>query len=658
MNKKTIENFIFKFTHLKVFNKWFILVVDLFASVLCTLLGYAFLVEFTSHQFDQQTLLILMSTSLVVSFATLVAWHSHMVVVRHTTLRESWRIVLSIINKEIILYLIICFSGILDSPQQLLFLFSLDALITVVVLFLMRIVAINVYHLALYRDQQNRMPVLLYGIDNRSVELARLINHNTESQYYVKGFLQTCSKREKYKLVNLPVYYVESAEDLHLIRQRVLFDQILFANYNDVREEQEKLIPLITSAHIKMLVMPPLEEMVDGKLPQNKIREIQIEDLLGRDEIKIDLEEIEQQMGGKVIMVTGAAGSIGSELCRQLITFGIKELVLFDMAETPMHNLQLELEEKHPTLRFTPIVGDVRSEARVAYVFERFKPQIVFHAAAYKHVPLMENNPCEAVLANVCGTRNVADQAVKYGVERFVMVSTDKAVNPTNVMGCSKRLAEIYIQSLGNAIKAGTHPGNTKFITTRFGNVLGSNGSVIPRFREQIKQGGPITVTHPDIIRYFMTIPEACRLVLEAATLGNGSEIFIFDMGEAVKIVDLARNMIKLAGLVPDEEIKIEFTGLRPGEKLYEEMLNATENTSATNHQKIRIATVRNYDYNVAADEISKLYTLCKIVNIPDTVRLMKQIVPEFISKNSIYEAFDKEIEASKKQKENKENKA
>ena len=638
-----IEDFIFKLTHLKVFNKWFILVVDLVVSVLCTLLSYQFLIEFTSHQFNQKTLLILTSLSLIVSFTTLIAWHSHMVVVRHTTLRESWRIILSIANKQLILYLIISSSGLLDSSNQLFFLCSMDTLITVTALFLMRIIVINTYHLAFYRNEKKHLSLLLYGINNQSVALAKAINQNTQSQYYVKGFLQTCTKRDKYNVSNLPVYYVENTEDLKLIRQRVLFNHILFANYNDVRNEQDNLIPLFASEHIKLLVMHPLEEMVDGKLPQNKIREIQIEDLLGRDEIKIDLEKIKQQMGGKVIMITGAAGSIGSELCRQLITFGIKELVLFDMAETPMHNLQLELEEKHPTLRFTPIIGDVRSEARVSYVFEYFKPQIVFHAAAYKHVPLMENNPCEAVLANVCGTRNVADQAVKHGVERFIMVSTDKAVNPTNIMGCSKRLAEIYIQSLSNAIKAGTHPGVTKFITTRFGNVLGSNGSVIPRFREQIKQGGPITVTHPDIIRYFMTITEACRLVLEAATLGNGSEIFIFDMGEAVKIVDLARNMIKLAGLEPDDDIKIEFTGLRPGEKLYEEMLNATENTSATNHKKIHVATVRNYDYNVAAEEINKLHHLCKIVNIPETVHLMKKIVPEFISKNSKYELFDKE---------------
>lgn len=643
MDRNKIKDFIFKFTHLKVFNKWIILIADLVASVLCTLLSYKFLTEFTSHQLNSETRWMLASLSLIVSFTTLIAWHSHLVIVRHTTLRESWRTILSIINKIVILYLIVYFINILDSPKQLLFLCSLDALLTMVALFLMRIVAINCYHLLFHRNRNRRTAVFVYGINNQSVALAQIINQNTQSKYYVKGFLQTESKREKYRIANLPVYHIEKLEDLKRIRLQIRFEQILFANYNDVRNEQDRLIPLFSAKHIKMLVMPPLEEMVDGKLPQTKIREIQIEDLLGREEINIDLEDIKGQMGDKVILVTGAAGSIGSELCRQLTNFGIKELILFDMAETPMHNLQLEMEEKFPHVRFTPIVGDVRSVERVEYVFRRFNPQIVFHAAAYKHVPLMEDNPCEAVLANVCGTRNVADQSVKYDVERFIMVSTDKAVNPTNVMGCSKRLAEIYIQSLGNAIKAGTHPGHTKFITTRFGNVLGSNGSVIPRFREQIKQGGPITVTHPDIIRYFMTIPEACRLVLEAATLGNGSEIFIFDMGEPVKIVDLARNMIKLAGLEPDKEIKIEFTGLRPGEKLYEEMLNVTEKTSATNHQKIRIATVRNYDYKMAAEGIHKLQTLCKAVNIPETVRLMKDIVPEFISKNSVYEVFDKE---------------
>ena len=309
-----------------------------------------------------------------------------------------------------------------------------------------------------------------------------------------------------------------------------------------------------------------------------------------------------------------------------------------------MHNLRLELEERFPDLYFVPVIGDVRQEARVDFAMRKFHPQIIFHAAAYKHVPLMEENPCEAVLVNVKGTACVANYAVSYGVEKFIMVSTDKAVNPTNVMGASKRLAEIYVQSLSIAIGRGQKEGKTRFITTRFGNVLGSNGSVIPRFRAQIEKGGPVTVTHPDIIRYFMTIPEACRLVMEAATMGRGDEIFIFEMGEPVKIANLARRMIELAGFEPDKDIKIEYTGLRPGEKLYEELLSNEENTKPTTHKKIRIADVRQYDYEEVARAIEKLSQLSLEVRIPDTVRLMKKIVPEFKSNNSIYEQYDREL--------------
>ena len=343
------------------------------------------------------------------------------------------------------------------------------------------------------------------------------------------------------------------------------------------------------------------------------------------------------------MLVTGAAGSIGSEICRQLAHFPIKKLVCFDSAETPMHNLRLELEEKYKGLNFVPVIGDVRSPDRVDYVFRNWHPQVVFHAAAYKHVPLMEENPCEAIRTNVFGTRVMADAAVSYGVEKFVMISTDKAVNPTNIMGCSKRLAEIYVQSLGCAIHEGKVKGHTKFITTRFGNVLGSNGSVIPRFKEQIENGGPVTVTHPDIIRFFMTIPEACRLVMEAATMGEGNEIFVFEMGKAVKIVDLATRMIELAGYRPGEDIEIKFTGLRPGEKLYEEVLSDKENTIPTENKKIMIAKVRHYEYADILDTYAEFEKLSRTVKIMDTVRLMKKVVPEFKSKNSPrFEVLDK----------------
>ena len=308
-----------------------------------------------------------------------------------------------------------------------------------------------------------------------------------------------------------------------------------------------------------------------------------------------------------------------------------------------MHNIRLELEERFPKLNFIPVIGDVRLLPRLDYAFRKWRPQVVFHAAAYKHVPLMEENPCEAVLVNVVGSRNVADKCIEYDVEKMVMVSTDKAVNPTNIMGCTKRLAEIYVQALGLAIEQGKHNGRTKFVTTRFGNVLGSNGSVIPRFREQIAKGGPITVTHPEITRFFMTIPEACRLVMEAATMSTGNQIFVFDMGASVKIAYLAKRMIELAGLVPGKDIEIAYTGLRPGEKLYEEVLSSTENTIPTDHNRIRIAKVREYDYNDALKVANDLEKLSRTVEIPDMVRLMKKTVPEFISKNSQFEVFDKE---------------
>ena len=394
---------------------------------------------------------------------------------------------------------------------------------------------------------------------------------------------------------------------------------------------------------MKTLIAPSISEADENGSFHQWVRPIKIEDLLGRSEIHINMEEVMTEFCGKVVLVTGAAGSIGSELCRQLAQMNIKKLIMFDSAESPLHNVRLEFEKNYPGLDFVPVIGDVRVKERLRMVFETYQPQIIFHAAAYKHVPLMEENPCEAVLVNVVGSRQVADMAVEYGAEKMIMVSTDKAVNPTNVMGCSKRLAEIYVQSLGCAIREGKVKGRTKFITTRFGNVLGSNGSVIPRFKEQIENGGPVTVTHPDIIRFFMTIPEACRLVMEAATMGEGNEIFVFEMGKAVKIVDLATRMIELAGYRPGEDIEIEFTGLRPGEKLYEEVLSDKENTIPTENKKIMIAKVRHYEYTDILETYGEFEKLSRTVKIMDTVRLMKKVVPEFKSKNSPrFEVLDK----------------
>jgi FlaA1/EpsC-like NDP-sugar epimerase len=397
--------------------------------------------------------------------------------------------------------------------------------------------------------------------------------------------------------------------------------------------ESQRLIPFATENKIRLLVAPSIDDFAN--VNAQNVRNIKVEDLLGRDEIAISMDKIKERFSGKVVLVTGASGSIGSELCRQLARLGVKKLVLYDNAETPMHNLRLELEEKFKDLNFVPVIGDVRQRQRLDYVFRTWRPEVVFHAAAYKHVPLMEENPCEAVLVNLIGSRQVADKCIEYGVEMMVMISTDKAVNPTNIMGCTKRLAEIYVQSISNE--------KTKFVTTRFGNVLGSNGSVIPRFREQIESGGPVTVTHPEITRYFMTIPEACRLVMEAATMSEGKDIFVFDMGEPVKIDTLARRMIELAGFVPGKDIQIVYSGLRPGEKLYEEVLSDKENTDPTAHDRIRIAHVRKYDYQDACRFVDELEVLSREVRIPEMVKRMKEIVPEFKSNNSKFEVYDKQ---------------
>lgn len=365
------------------------------------------------------------------------------------------------------------------------------------------------------------------------------------------------------------------------------------------------------------------------------------EDILGRSEIRTSIGSIRKQFAGKVVLVTGAAGSIGSELCRQLAQLGVMQLILFDNAETPLHDLRLSLSDRYPTLKYFPVIGDVRFPDRLDHVFKKYHPQIVFHAAAYKHVPLMEENPCEGLLVNLCGTRNVAEKCLEYDVDTMVMISTDKAVNPTSIMGCTKRLAEMYVQGLGQEVEMGHTEHKTRFVTTRFGNVLGSNGSVVPLFNEQIRKGGPVTVTHPEITRYFMTIPEACLLVMEAATITKGNEIVIFDMGNPVKILDLAKSMIRLAGKEPDVDIKIHFTGLRPGEKLYEEVLASEENTLPTNHERIRIARVRATDYAEMKEATEQLSLLASKVKITELVKMMKKIVPEYKSKNSIFEQLD-----------------
>ena len=563
-------------------------------------------------------------------------------VIRHSNLREIANLTLSALGKLVLIGLVVfatSWSGF--SAAHIWALLVLDGLLTVMGLVMMRVCMILAYDIIQIkvRKRRKREAVLIYGTDNKAISFVRTME--LSNKYNVAGFLVYGDTAKNHVIHGKHVFHVDSEREFVSLVQAQCIDSVIFAHRHDARNEENRLIRYCNAEKIKVCYSPSVEEVVDGKLSQGAVREIKIEDLLGRPEIEISLDEIKANFKGKTVLVTGSAGSIGSELCRQLATFGVKELVLFDNAETPMHNFRLELEERYPELRFTPVIGDVRIPARLDYVFRKFHPQVVFHAAAYKHVPLMEENPCEAVFVNVAGSRNVADKCIEYGGEKMVMISTDKAVNPTNIMGCTKRLAEIYVQSLGLAIEQGKVKGKTKFVTTRFGNVLGSNGSVIPRFREQIAKGGPVTVTHPEITRFFMTIPEACRLVMEAATMSTGNQIVVFDMGESVKISHLAKRMIELAGFEPDKDIKIAYTGLRPGEKLYEEVLSTKENTLPTNHDRIRVAKVREYDYHDALAAAQELEKLSREVAIPEMVKLMKRTVPEFKSKNSEFEVYD-----------------
>lgn len=629
----------------KYLKSWLILIIDVCISSFATIVAAVSAVAFTAPDavFRPDKYLLLGMVAGGFSMGGFFLFKTYRSVIRHSTLGEVWKIGAATVFKVVLMFgLISAFPALLPADHTYIYVYAtFDLLLSVCSLITVRVAMILSYDTIKRNFLKNnrRMRIVVYGVNDKAISLVSRLQNSPH--YNVCGFIVHGSRLRSYKINDLPIYYFLTAENVRYVRDKYDIQGILFPNYDTAQEERERLIQLGTRSGIKILIAPPIDDVTDGKLMKANIREIKIEDLLGRPEIKISLDEIIAGFRGKTILVTGAAGSIGSELCRQLATFGIRRLVLFDNAETPMHNIRLELEEKYPDLEFVPVIGDVRLTARLDYAFRTYRPQIVFHAAAYKHVPLMEENPCEAVLVNVVGTRNVADHCMRYGIEKMVMISTDKAVNPTNIMGASKRLAEIYVQSFGQAIAAGQIAGGTKFVTTRFGNVLGSNGSVIPRFREQIEKGGPVTVTHPDIVRFFMTIPEACRLVMEAATMSGGNEIFVFDMGESIRIADLARRMIELAGLKEGEDIKIEYTGLRPGEKLYEEVLSNSENTLPTPHDKIRIAQVREYDYHEACRVVSRLEELSREVNVPDTVRLMKQIVPEYKSQNSKFCSFD-----------------
>ena len=509
-------------------------------------------------------------------------------------------------------------------------------MIATLLMWMLRVLVKFIYDMGFHSSRAKR--VFIYGTRKGGASLAKSIRSEENSRYILAGFVTEDEQYIGRRMMGVRVV----KNDLSLVEEmKMRGATVLLVSpvYSEKFRENTALIDRLIEENIHIHMMQQAIQW-DGKSDLNAamLKEVEIEDLLPRDKIEIDMDKVGGMLTGKRILITGAAGSIGSEMVRQVAVYHPQELVLIDQAETPMHDVRIYMKKHHPDIVTHTIVASIGNQSRMEEVYKQFRPEYVFHAAAYKHVPMMEDNPSEAVQNNIYGTRVMADLAVKYGTKKFVMVSTDKAVNPTNVMGCSKRICEIYVQSLDKAIKSGEVEGVTQFVTTRFGNVLGSNGSVIPLFREQIKNGGPITVTHPDIIRYFMLIPEACKLVLEAGTMGNGGEIYIFDMGNPVRIADLAKRMIKLSGA---KNVKIEYSGLRDGEKLFEELLNDTEVTKPTHHPKIKIAAVREYEYADAKREEDELYQLSFTYDAMAVVKKMKQIVPEFKSQHSAYEVLD-----------------
>lgn len=627
-----------KTTHIGFLSRYVIWIVDSLLSVFSTYFCFLFFHYLLELEIATRQSLQLLLLAIVVSFLLTWMCQTYRGIIRHATLAELMRIVYAMLLKAGF-WLCVAYG---TQEYVGLFIYSqviADFICSVFLLMFSRTLIVSFYYNLLRKIGNTAPNTLVYGTSEAAISLANYLRNDKENAYHVIGFITRDKQMKGSRILGCSVYYIRKQEELSHLLETNHIKYILFTNNADLHADED-LLSYSIEKQITLRIAP-LMEGEDGLSKRIQLREVQIEDLLGRDEIKINLSNIRKELSTRTIMVTGAAGSIGSELCRQLCKFNPKQLILFDFSETATYQIDMELRKKFPNNRILSVIGDVRNKQRVESQVKQYRPDIIFHAAAYKHVPLMEEYPCEAVRANVLGTQNVADVAVDCGVEKFIMISTDKAVHPSSVMGATKHIAEMYVQSLGNKIKSGGLKGKTCFITTRFGNVLGSNGSVIPLFRQQILEGGPVTVTHPDIIRYFMTIPEACRLVLEAAFLGTGNDIFIFDMGKPVKIADLARQMIRLSGLHPDEDIKIEYTGLRPGEKLYEELLYKKEDTTSTDNSKIFRAKSIEVDYDKMKERIGKLIEIACTDNKEETVRMMKTIAPDYVSQHSVYEKLD-----------------
>ena len=610
--------------------RWLIFIIDISICLFAIFLSYMLRFNFHIPPVDLRDLPTVVSIILSVRILSFSIGKTYAGIIRYTSSKDAQRIFIVISIGSLTLAVIdVCsyaYAAKIIIPTSIII---IDYIVTVFLLVSLRTL-VKVLYYELKNPKRDKTKVIVYGAGEAGVITLRTLDKDAGTKYKVVAFIDDDRKKKGKKIEGVRIHHTNELDDL-LKNSDISF--IIISTVHIPTSKKQMVVEKCLSYNTRVLNVPPISSWINGQLSFKQIKKVKIEDLLERDEIVLDKEKTYAQLHNKIILVTGAAGSIGSEIVRQIIHFNPQKIILLDQAESAIYDLVNELKEFKQT-SFEEVIADIRNNQRMENVFKHFKPQIVYHAAAYKHVPLMEMNPSEAVSTNVGGTKIVADLAVKYAVEKFVFVSTDKAVNPTSVMGASKRAAEIYIQSLGITTK-------TKFITTRFGNVLGSNGSVIPLFKKQIEKGGPITITHPEITRYFMTIPEACQLVLEAGCMGNGSEIFIFDMGKSVKIVDLAIKMIRLSGLTVGKDIEIVYTGLRPGEKLYEELLNNAENTLPTHNKHIMIAKVQPYNFENIKPEVLKLIELFETQDNIKIVKQLKSIVPEYISNNSIYESLD-----------------
>ncbi|MBA8987375.1 MULTISPECIES: polysaccharide biosynthesis protein [Sphingobacterium] len=626
--------------HIKIVPRWIIFMFDIAVSACAFLLAFTLYNNFNVDSFSKTDFSIEFLFCMTLTAISFLVFKLYSGIVRYTSAVDSIRILSTIVFTSIIMFIakliFIALQIHINIPTNLIIIYALFAFTGLTTYR----TCIKIFFQYTKSTRNGRKNAIVYGAGDLGIAVKRTFEHDFRSEKTIVAYIDDNEEKIGKSIDGLKIY---GSKDFSRAAHKFGVDELIIASSNIDIDVKNNIIDQALEHNITVLTLPPVSKIINGDLSPAQIKQIKIEDLLERAPIQISNEKLMDQLRGKRVLVTGAAGSIGSEISKQLGKYEPQMIILCDQAESPLHNLQLDLQDQFKNQIYHTYIADIRSEERMRLLFETFKPHYVYHAAAYKHVPMMENHPSEGVKTNVFGTYLLSNLAVEFEVQKFVFVSTDKAVNPTNVMGATKRIAEKYVQSLNKYLSSVNGIKATRFITTRFGNVLGSNGSVIPRFKDQIEKGGPVTVTHPDITRYFMTIPEACQLVIEAGNMGNGGEIFVFDMGKSVKIVDLAKKMIRLSGFTPFKDIDIKFTGLRPGEKLYEELLNDLENTMPTHHEKIMIAKVRENDFNLVKNEIQVLSKQLEGNNNLNIVRQMKVMVPEFKSQNSIYEQLDKE---------------